>query len=112
MSIAACFHGHSSTVEVLLKRKANIDQAGDKGETPLIAACLHGQSSTVEVLLAHGADATQALDDGRTALDEEDNDSGSLILTINDHHARNVIMCIPDGDSLFRDTYVTTLADH
>ncbi|MGE0640129.1 MAG: ankyrin repeat domain-containing protein [Thermoanaerobaculia bacterium] len=57
---AAAFHGHWQLCEFLLEQGADVDSAGDSGETPLHAAlCTPDRGAhdlVVEVLLAHGAD--------------------------------------------------------
>jgi ankyrin repeat protein len=66
----ACAHGHSTFVEMLLRRGANINKIGnDPVSRPLRIASLHGQVDVVRVLLDAGVDINEAgKTTGNTAL--------------------------------------------
>ena len=53
----ACCNGHTSVVEALLGRGADVNKARtDDGVTPLYIACQKGHTSIVEALLGRDAD--------------------------------------------------------
>lgn len=52
----AAYHGHLETVELLLARGADPNEANDKGQTPLAGAVFKGQNAIVRALLAAGGD--------------------------------------------------------
>ena len=53
----ACQNGHTSIVEALLGRDADVNKATtDTGATPLYMACYNGHTSIVEALLGRDAD--------------------------------------------------------
>lgn len=52
----AAYHGHASTVIVLVERGADVDLANDKGQTPLAGAVFKGFDDVVRVLVDGGAD--------------------------------------------------------
>ena len=55
------------TVELLVRRGADVRRAGEGGYTPLHLAASRGCLPVIEMLLAEGADAGAVTDDGRTA---------------------------------------------
>ena len=55
--------------KLLLRAKAEVDQAGIYGDTPLIVAAANGHLACVELLLAGGANVHHKGNDGLSALD-------------------------------------------
>ena len=53
---------------MLLASNANVNLAGDDGETPLIYAAKQGNKEMVELLLAHNADVNAKSKAGKTAV--------------------------------------------
>ena len=66
----ACYYGHTSIVEALLGRGADVNKAmTSDGATPVFIACQKGHTSIVEALLGRDADVNKATtDDGATPL--------------------------------------------
>lgn len=60
--------GHDKVVSLLLDRGANINQADEFGDTPLIGAAKNGQISTVRLLISRGANVRQTNERNKTAL--------------------------------------------
>jgi ankyrin repeat protein len=56
-------------VRALLDAGAAVDDANDKGITPLMSAAAWGREETVRLLLSRGADAKRQTKDGKTAAD-------------------------------------------
>lgn len=52
----AAYYGNAETVDLLLARGADPNEANDKGQTPLAGAVFKGQVAIVRALLAAGAD--------------------------------------------------------
>mmetsp|Transcript_55821 Transcript_55821/g.147564 ORF Transcript_55821/g.147564 Transcript_55821/m.147564 type:complete len:199 (+) Transcript_55821:461-1057(+) len=48
-------HGHEEVVELLLRRRADVDAQMRWGETPLLLACQKGHERIVEILILHRA---------------------------------------------------------
>jgi len=65
----AAFNGHLEIASLLVKARADVNQASENGTTPLIAASRGGHIEVVKLLLANKADPTKALVSGETALD-------------------------------------------
>ena len=63
----ACFNGHADIVEVLIKKKAQIE-AKSYSLTPLAVAAQGGHTRCVEILARCGADVEATDDGGRTPL--------------------------------------------
>ena len=61
--------GHTKTVELLLKKGADINVITSEGRTPLYVAAGNGHTETVKLLLEMGVDANAKISDGFTALD-------------------------------------------
>lgn len=61
--------GFVEGVEELLKAGAQVDEASDTGETPLIAAIHRRDVAMIRVLLANGANPERSDNSGRTAHD-------------------------------------------
>src|ERR1700729_2373516 len=53
--ILAAYHGHPTTVRVLLDRGADTDRVNDRGQTALGAAVFRQSDESTSLLLAHGA---------------------------------------------------------
>ena len=51
----AAYYGHTSTVEVLIARGADVDRPNNRGQTPLAGAVFKKDSAMIELLM--GADA-------------------------------------------------------
>lgn len=56
-----------ATIELLVRRGADVHRAGEGGYTPLHLAASRGCLPVIEMLLAEGADAGAVTNDGRTA---------------------------------------------
>ena len=67
---AAIKEGHIEVVELLLAAGADVNQAGDYGDTPLHCASGKGHTEIVKLLLAAGADVNQANNSGWTPLQD------------------------------------------
>lgn len=65
----ACFYGHPSVVESLLKAGANVEVRNNSGNTPLQLASLKGNIDVARILLESGADFYAESSDRGTALD-------------------------------------------
>ena len=66
---SAALNGDLATVEKLIQAGANVNQAGNDGETALIFAAWDGNTALVTALLAaQGIEVNQADKDGKTAL--------------------------------------------
>jgi ankyrin repeat protein len=59
--------GHTDTVHVLIKHKANIEEVDDNGNTALLLAAQKGHTDTVHALIKHGANIKAENKDGNTA---------------------------------------------
>lgn len=66
----AAYRGNLSHVRVLLAHGADIDAAGDMGNTPLHDAVSRGHIQLVEYLLEQGASVSPRNEFGKTALEE------------------------------------------
>ncbi|GAA3930477.1 ankyrin repeat domain-containing protein [Hymenobacter algoricola] len=66
--ITAANNGSLDVVKILLKHKAQVNQADAFKATALMAAAGKGHKAVVELLLASGADAKAKDDDGKDAL--------------------------------------------
>ena len=64
----ACIAGRDDYVQQLLVARADVDQGGDNGATPMWAACLNGHSNCVQLLLTARAAIDQADHYGDTPL--------------------------------------------
>lgn len=58
-----------ATLDLLIKRGANINATNNLGKTPLHVAAWNGNFTATEILLKNGADRTLKDDDGATPLD-------------------------------------------
>jgi hypothetical protein len=56
MLMAACGHGHTQLVDVLLERGASVNHQSSHGDTALIIAAYHGHAAVVRRMCAAGAD--------------------------------------------------------
>ena len=65
----AAFNGHTTIVDYLLKRGAEIDATTENGSTALFFAARFGHIEAVKVLLKNEADPTIANENGETAVD-------------------------------------------
>ncbi len=61
--------GCTESLELLLKRKIDLEQPDEKGLTPFLSAVAHGNGETAQVLLNHGANGNAVSSDGKTAAD-------------------------------------------
>jgi Leucine-rich repeat (LRR) protein/ankyrin repeat protein len=61
--------GCTESLELLLKRKIDLEQPDEKGLTPFLSAVAHGNGETAHVLLDHGANGKAVSPDGKTAAD-------------------------------------------
>lgn len=67
--IEACVAGHTEIVQLLIRKKADINQsAGKVGTTALFEACLSEREAIVKILIDKKASINQTIKDGRTAL--------------------------------------------
>ena len=64
----AALHGQRRVVQLLLRERAQVDSANEKGETPLHISSKNGHAQVVCALLASGAHVNQVDNVGRTAL--------------------------------------------
>ncbi|MBW8733097.1 MAG: ankyrin repeat domain-containing protein, partial [Asticcacaulis sp.] len=64
----AASQGNLHHIEALIRLGADIDRAGDIGNTPLQCAAMGGHGAAVRALLAAGVDPMKANDFGDTAL--------------------------------------------
>lgn len=64
----ACYHGHLSAVQVLLRFKADPEIRNDNGQSPIAGAAFKGDLAVVQALVEAGAQVEGASTDGRTAL--------------------------------------------
>jgi ankyrin repeat protein len=55
----AVYYGHATVVKLLLKKGADVNKAGNGGNSPLMLAVLYGKVEIVELLLDHGADVNK-----------------------------------------------------
>ena len=67
LAIAAA-RGQMASIEPLLKHGADVNQADDRGWTPLFHAVHHGHATTVRLLLSRGASSGHLDRNGETAL--------------------------------------------
>jgi ankyrin repeat protein len=65
----ACMNGNVDIATLLLEKKADIDQADDRGGTALHRAICDSHDQIVTLLMEKGADATLTDGNGQTALD-------------------------------------------
>jgi uncharacterized protein len=74
-------------VEILVSRKADLDQGNDAGETPLITAVHQRNTTLMRILLQGGADPDRADNSGRSARDYArlDGENSVLAQTIETH---------------------------
>lgn len=72
-------------VALLVKARANLDDANDAGETPLISAVHQRNTTLMKILLEAGADPDRADNSGRTARDYAllDGKDSQMVETIN-----------------------------
>ena len=56
-------------LKLLLSQEADINQANNAGNTPLIGAAIHGEPALVEFLLQHGANPNAKNGIGLTVMD-------------------------------------------
>jgi uncharacterized protein len=74
--------GFVEGVELLVEKKALVDEPSSTGETPLIAAVHRRDLAMLRVLLKAGADPARADNSGRTALDYARLDGGPVLAEI------------------------------
>lgn len=60
----AALHGHTSIVQRLLEKGADVNAKDSTNETPLMYACVGGHADIAIQLLQHGADVHSASDEG------------------------------------------------
>ena len=77
--------GNTDTVELLLERKANIEDDNDAGDCALLLAAQENQIEVIEILTKHGAKFDERNKQGMSiwdfAVEAEENDL--LIATVN-----------------------------
>ncbi|XP_071095704.1 uncharacterized protein [Haliotis cracherodii] len=64
----ACYRGHATCVETLMRSGALSESKTSSGDTPLHVACIHGHDDTVALLLNKGISASPVSDNGTTPL--------------------------------------------
>ncbi|XP_048249888.1 uncharacterized protein LOC124128376 [Haliotis rufescens] len=64
----ACYRGHATCVETLMRSGALSESKTSSGDTPLHVACIHGHYDTVALLLNGGVSASPVSDNGTTPL--------------------------------------------
>ena len=66
--IKACLNGQAREVRRLLSGGADVNDADERGRTPLMAASEYGHVEVVDIVLAAQANVNAADDNGQTAL--------------------------------------------
>ena len=101
-----CEMGYHSSVERLVKNKANVNLKDNEGNTALMIACHTGNSRIVEHLYSHGAELNLQDNKGRTALirscEAESTECMETLLKkgaqidIEDNEGKTVLMMVDD----------------
>lgn len=63
----AAYHGHATTVRMLLERGADVDRRNERDQSPVAGALFKGEDDVVRALLEAGADLDAGTPTGRAA---------------------------------------------
>lgn len=86
--VLACNLGFVDGVQLLVDRKARLDEPNDAGETPLISAVHRRDLAMMRILLKAGADPDRADNSGRSARDYAKLGGGTQLLSEIEGNAR------------------------
>ncbi|XP_052706711.1 uncharacterized protein LOC128182140 [Crassostrea angulata] len=95
----ACQNGYESTVNLLLRKRPNVNACTNDGSSPLYIACQNGHDGTVLLLLSNGADINLCKENGTSPLliaCENGHDSTVQVLLSN---GADINLCTVDGAS-------------
>ncbi|XP_052071822.1 uncharacterized protein LOC127710118 [Mytilus californianus] len=96
---AACGSGNYSTVVLLLKHGAHLNQPDKCGEIPLYVACFGGFKNVIELLIEKGADINKTVKSGASPLFAACNSGDESTVTMLVLHGANVNKSTKSGNT-------------